>query len=237
MPAGGDPRDGDGDRGSAAKPSFTQRLSKMFLKPEDPTRAKAPEKRSIEQLKADEKRVTDSERLIGLFAAPLAAMLGILIVNALIAHDPPAKLKDGSLNHLHVDVSLYHWAMLALLALAVVMLLTAWFRKRLYLGMVMALYGLTIFNLHYWGFGVPYIMIGAWLLVRSYRAHKDMKQALEAAGTEAGSAGSDEAARSLPKASKRYTPKAPPRRPAPSKSQNRSKSQNPSKSQNQQKAG
>ena len=50
------------------------------------------------------------------------------------------------------------------------MLATAWWRKRLYLGIVMALYGLTVFNLHYWGFGIPYLLCAGWWIVRAYRA-------------------------------------------------------------------
>ena len=50
-----------------------------------------------------------------------------------------------------------------LLGLALLMLVTAWWRKRLFLGITMALYGLAIFNLHYWGFGIPYILAAAWL--------------------------------------------------------------------------
>ena len=41
------------------------------------------------------------------------------------------------------------------MALALVMLAAAWFRKRLFIGVASALYGLSFFNLHYWGFGVP----------------------------------------------------------------------------------
>ena len=37
----------------------------------------------------------------------------------------------------------------------------------------MALYGLSIFNLHYWGFGLPFIMVGAWYLVRAYRLSRE----------------------------------------------------------------
>ena len=64
-----------------------------------------------------------------------------------------------------------------LLVLAVAMLVTAWFRKRLYLGVAMALYGLTVFNLKYWGFGLPFVLFGAWLMVRSYRAQKALRLA------------------------------------------------------------
>ena len=42
--------------------------------------------------------------------------------------------------------------------------------------MVMALYGLAVFNLHYWGFGVPFILAGAWLLVRAYRLQRDLQR-------------------------------------------------------------
>ena len=41
----------------------------------------------------------------------------------------------------------------------------------------MALYGLTLFNLHFWGFGVPFIMCAAWLMVRAYRLHRDWREA------------------------------------------------------------
>jgi hypothetical protein len=41
----------------------------------------------------------------------------------------------------------------------------------------MALYGLSIFNLHFWGFGIPFIFAGAWLLVRAYRFQQMVKEA------------------------------------------------------------
>ena len=45
------------------------------------------------------------------------------------------------------------------------------------MGIVTSLYGLAIFNLHYWGFGVPFVMVGAWYLVRTYRLHRKLKEA------------------------------------------------------------
>ena len=41
----------------------------------------------------------------------------------------------------------------------------------------MALYGLSIFNLHFWGFGVPYLLFGSWYLVRAYRLEQKLKLA------------------------------------------------------------
>jgi len=83
--------------------------------------------------------------------------------------------------------------------LAAVMLASAWFRKRLYLGLAMALYGLSIFNLHFWGFGVPYLLFGSWYLVRAYRLQQKLKLAKE--GSPGGSRSSRPA-----QPNKRYTP-------------------------------
>jgi hypothetical protein len=82
-------------------------------------------------------------------------------------------------NRLHVSLSLYHDLGAVLIGLSVLVLVVAMFRKRLYLGISMALYGLAVFNLHYWGFGVPFIMGGAWLLVRAYRLQRDLREATD----------------------------------------------------------
>lgn len=167
------------DRDGAEKLPLSEWLKKTFMKPVGPgaeSTAKA-QKLSLEELETEAKYADDKERLIGLVGAPLAAAIGLLVIDALISHDPAALLKNGHVNNLHVSVSLYHELELVLLGLSLVMLLTAWFRKRLYLGMVFALYGLAIFNLRYWGFGIPFVMVGAWLLVRSYRVNRDLKEA------------------------------------------------------------
>jgi len=93
---------------------------------------------------------------------------------------------------------------LALFGLALIALACAWFRKRLFLGIVLALYGLSVFNLHYWGFGVPFLLIGSWYLVRAYRIQQKLKlaQGDDGPGGSAGSAGP--ARRASP--NKRYTP-------------------------------
>ena len=50
-------------------------------------------------------------------------------------------------------------------------------RKRLFQGITMALYGLAVFNLRFWGFGVPFLLAGAWYLVRAYRLQQALKRA------------------------------------------------------------
>jgi len=208
--------------------SVGQRVKASLVKPADPdapAKAKSsglPE--TVEELEAANRYADDKERIVGLFAAPLAGALGLIVTGALIAADP-ASVIDGHANPKHVDPSVYGELRLVLLGLALAMLVTAWMRKRLLLGMVMALYGLALFNLHGWGFAIPFLLYGSWLLVRAYRIHSALKTATEAAG------GGEEGltARPVPRPNKRYTP-PPPKRSTPKKPP-------PSKPENEQKAG
>jgi hypothetical protein len=164
---------------------------------------------STEELQEAEAGLNDRERLIGLTAAPLAALVGLLIVDADINHDPSQTLVTGASNPAYTSVSLYHELLVVLLALAVLMIVTSFLRKRLFLGIVLALYGLAIFNLHYWGFGLPFLFGGAWYLVRAYR----LQQAVKAA-TASGDIGTPRRkdGGAPPKRSKRYTPPRPQRK-------------------------
>ena len=109
-------------------------------------------------------RADHKERLIGLIAAPVAGGIGLLVSQSMAAQ---GTTKAAS--------STAQVLALSLLVLAAAMLASAWFRKRLYLGIAMCLWGLSIFNLHFWGFGVPYLLFGSWYLVRSYRLQQKLK--------------------------------------------------------------
>jgi hypothetical protein len=176
------------------RPSLGQRLTGAMLKADAGADSK-PEPTTVEELEEAVKRADDKERLIGLTAAPLAGLIGIFITSSLVAN---------TANGTHD--SAYSVLGVVLLALAVVMLAMAWWRKRLYLGIVMALYGISVFNLRFWGFGVPYVLVGAWYLVRAYRLNQKLKLARE----EAPSPGAPRAPGSSSRASKRYTPPTPP---------------------------
>ncbi len=168
------------------KPTLSERFTRAMIKAETAERpAKEPGPTTVDELEEAVKRANDNERLIGLLAAPLAGMVGLLVTGSLLANDP----KSYS--------SVYHVLSLTLLVLALAMLAAAWFRKRLYLGVAMALYGLSIFNLHFWGFGIPFLLFGSWYLVRAYRLQQKLKLAREAA--PGGGVGRT-------RASKRYTP-------------------------------
>jgi hypothetical protein len=198
--------------------TWSDRLRSAFLKPIEDAPASTSKgsdgQRSVEELARAARSADDKERLIGLLAAPAAAAIGLLVIGALIANDPPALLKTGHINRLHVNPSIYYDLTGVLLGLSILMLAMAMFRKRLYLGIVMALYGLTIFNLHYWGFGVPFLMAGSWLLVRSYRLQRDLREATAGDGSTQSTRVSRglKSSASSPRASKRYTPPTPRRR-------------------------
>ena len=198
----------DGDGSSR----FLDKLSSLVLKPPGPAqRDRAGDgPRSVEDLARSARSADDKERLVGLLAAPLAAAIALLLYGALSANDAPAYLKDGLANSKHVPLSLYADLLGVLLVLALAMLATAWRRKRLFLGCAMALYGLAVFNLRYWGFGVPYVLFGAWLIVRAYRAQRDLREAT-GTGPSPGGGRDRGAGVGLPRAvmparSKRYTP-------------------------------
>jgi hypothetical protein len=129
----------DGDRAP-----FGERLRNAVLKPVEPgtkptgTSVNGSDELSVEELETAARFASDQERLIGLFAAPVGAAIGLVVINYLIAHDPPALLPNGTTNKAHVSVSLYHSLTLVLLGLSLVMLASAFFRKRLFLGPVRA---------------------------------------------------------------------------------------------------
>jgi len=214
MPRHGQSADDGAYESSSAWQRLTARISTFMLRPateahDDDEKSKADAgPTTIPEIEAAIKRADDKERLIGLIAAPVAAAIALLVVSALVSHDPQAVV-DGHVNKLHVSTSLYTQLGAITLVLALAILVTAWFRKRTFLGIAMALYGLSIFNLHYWLFGLPFILAASWYLVRAYRLSEKLKLA-KAGGAGGSSPGST--ARP-PQASKRYTPPtAPPRR-------------------------
>lgn len=221
MPSDPDTFDDPGSSDVGRWARFTGSIRNLVLKPtvaaENATgkpQTFTDELSTVEELEGAVKRANDKERIIGLLVAPVAAGIGFLVTASLVANDPKALLANGQINSHHVSPSLYFELGLVTMALSLVMLGAAWFRKRVLVGVAAALYGLSLFNLHYWGFGVPYIMIGSWYLVRAYRLSEKLKK------VKAGDAGGYRPATSttpLPPPSKRYTPPtaAPRRAPKP----------------------
>jgi len=184
------------------KPSLWLRFQTAIVKPDDDGNAKKDEPvLSREELEATIARADDKERNIALVAAPVGAIVTLFISSDLIHHAQ----QTGQ------STSVYQTLTFVLLAMAALMLVTGWLRKRLILGIVMALFGLGIFNLHYWGFGVPFLMGGSWYLVRAWRLNSKLKLAGGGSGRSYGPPNSKvnrlpSASGVLPRPNKRYTP-------------------------------
>jgi hypothetical protein len=197
VPRNTDFDDSDGD--SPPKLTFWQRLRYTMVKADDPADAKAQEPtQSVAELEATIATADDKERNIGLVAAPLGAIIALVISADLIHH---ARLLNQS-------TSVYQTLTFVLLGMSVLMLVMALLRKRLFLGIVMALFGLGIFNLRYWGFGIPFLMAGAWYLVRAWRLQSKLKLAGGGSQRSNGTPNSrlPSAGGMLPRPNKRYTP-------------------------------
>jgi|HubBroStandDraft_6_1064221.scaffolds.fasta_scaffold1152503_1 hypothetical protein len=174
-----------------------QRLKYTFVRPDDDDDAgQVSDDRSVEELEETIRRSDDKERAIGLAAAPLAAIIGIIIGSATIDH---AKAT-------HQSVNIYDELTYVILGMSVLILVSSLLRKRLFQGITMALYGLAVFNLRFWGFGIPFLLAGAWYLVRAYRLQQALKRAEAAAPSPPQRNGSRPANGSRPRPNKRYTP-------------------------------
>jgi hypothetical protein len=173
-----------------------QRLKYTFVQPDAIESAKTEvDDRTVEELEEAIRSSDDKERAIGLIAAPLAALVGIIISSATIQNA----------RNLHQSTTVYVELTYVILGMAVLILVASLLRKRLFQGVTMALYGLAVFNLRFWGFGVPFLLAGAWYLVRAYRLQQALKRAEAAEGpVRPKGTASQNAAR--PRRSKRYTP-------------------------------
>ena len=147
-----------------------ERLKYTIVRPDDDADDKkhAPTIARSKRSRTTIRRSDDKERAIGLVAAPLAAIIGIVISSASInyakSHHQSVTVYDELtyviLGHGRAhprDVAAaqaalpghHHWRS------------SAW----------------RVFNLHYWGFGVPFLLAGAWYLVRAYRLQQALKRA------------------------------------------------------------
>jgi hypothetical protein len=187
----------------AAPMTRWERLKYAMVRPDEdePSHSAPAGDRSAEEVRAVIRRADDKERAVGLIAAPVSAAISFIVVNALINRNSVVGAKH------YTPASTYHELLLVLLALGVLMLVTALMRKRLFLAISMALYGIALFQLGWLGFAVPFVLAGAWYLVRSYRLQQELRRAEpEEVRPARPRSGPTNAVRARP--NKRYTPPA-----------------------------
>jgi hypothetical protein len=179
-----------------------ERLKYSLVRPDDEPSDTAPAgDRSAEEVRAVIRRADDKERAVGLIAAPVSAAISFIVITALIDRNSVVGARHFT------PASTYRELLLVLLALGVLMLVTALMRKRLFLAISMALYGVALFQLGWLGFAVPFVLAGAWYLVRSYRLQQELRRAEpEDVGPARARSGAGAGVR--PRPSKRYTPPA-----------------------------
>jgi hypothetical protein len=177
-----------------------------MVRPDDDRSDSAPaEDRQAGEVRDAIKRADDKERAVGLIAAPVSAAVSFIIITALIDRNSVAGAKH------YTPASTYHELLLVLLGLGVLILVTALLRKRLFMAITLALYGIALFQLGWLGFAVPFVLAGAWYLVRSYRLQQELKRAESGDPPVVRNKGtSSNGARSgpRPRQNKRYTPPA-----------------------------
>src|SRR5271168_4044032 len=115
-PVAGEPGGDD-----APRMTFFQRLKYSMVRPDDdPKEVVKQEIRPVDEIEADIARSNDKERAIGLVAAPVAALIGLIISSASINY---AKTHG-------LSTSVYDKLTYVLLGLAIMVLITSWLRKR-----------------------------------------------------------------------------------------------------------
>jgi hypothetical protein len=182
-----------------------ERLKYAMVKPDDgDTRtASAPDERSADELKEAIRFADDRERAVGLIAGPVSALISFIVIGADISRNSATTTAPKNF----VPASTYHWVLFVFLALAAVILASAWWRKRMALAISLALYGVGLFQLGWLGFAVPFVLAGAWYLVRAFRLQQALKKAeAEEAGPVRSTTRVGNGSKPRARANRRYTP-------------------------------
>lgn len=174
-----------------------ERLKYAMVKPDDSgERPATADERSAEELQYAVRYADDRERAVGLIAGPISALISFIVIGSMINRNsqPTTAAKN------FVPASTYHWVLVVFLALAVVILASAWWRKRMVMAISLALYGVGLFQLGWLGFAVPFVLAGAWYLVRAFRLQQALKKA------EADEGGAVNRSKAPARPNRRYTP-------------------------------
>lgn len=201
MPANRETGSNDGD---GVPMTRWERLKYAMVRPDGEDKRPAADERSAEELQYEVRYADDRERAVGLIAGPISVLISFIVIGSDIS-------KNSSLTTTapknYVPASTYHWVLLIFVALAVIMLASAWWRKRMPLAIALALYGVGLFQLGWLGFAVPFVLAGAWYLVRAFRLQQALKKAEAAeSATTRSTARTSNGSKPRARANRRYTP-------------------------------
>lgn len=200
MPANPD-TGSSGDDG--APMTWWERLKYAMVRPDDSDPRPTTDDRSADELQASIRWADDRERAVGLIAAPVSALISFIVIGADINRNSSATTLPKNF----VPASTYHWVLLVFLGLSLVMLVSAWWRKRMAMAIALALYGVGLFQLGWLGFAVPFVLAGAWYLVRAFRLQQSFKKAeAQEAGPTRTAARASNGSRPKARPNRRYTP-------------------------------
>jgi hypothetical protein len=188
-------------------------------------------KRTEAEIIEDLRRIDDRERLIGLIAGPLGAVVAVILMFHALAINPAVHHKG------HIAPSITEAYGIVGVFLGAIVVVAAFLRRRSFLGFTLLFMGISLGIV----FAIPFWIVGVWLLFRATRFQKELSELTgqPTRGWLGGSAGSRGTARAGaggqgarsgasssrkkpatdhrgPVASKRYTPPKPsrPRPPA-----------------------
>lgn len=161
------------------------------------------------------RKLDDRERRFAMMAAPLGAVLAVVLTAITLHHDPVGK---G-----HESTSVITWDGGLSVAFAACVFATAWFRRRSLTAFALLFLG---YSLGLIGIGIPFLVLGGYLLFKAWRIQKVLtsrgvntrtRQPARTAAERASprsqarnpKGGQDKGASSRPVQNKRYTPPKP----------------------------
>ena len=179
--------------------SLWQRVKYSMVEPDDDpvTRKEGQPVRPVEEIQEDLRRSNDKERTIGLVAAPVAAIVGIAISTASINYARTLQPERSCLRRADVRPPRTRRPDPGGIAVAQ--------------APVSGDHGRTVRSgrlpVHYTyvGFAAPFILVGAWYMVRAYRLQQELERSeADVGGVRRNSASPSRGAR--PRPNKRCTP-------------------------------
>jgi hypothetical protein len=147
------------------RPAAQGKLRDAFLKPPGPKKQRgAPSGMSREELDHVIKRIDDRERLLAYSSAGLGFVVGVILTIAAVHYYGPVHAKD------HESTSFIVLDGAARLALAGVVVLAAWKRRRSFVAFALLFLGTSLG----FPFALPFWALGVWMIFRVLKWQREL---------------------------------------------------------------